>query len=164
MEFHAPRFNDLILYQLHVGVFNGPDRPRRVAKFLDVLGRLDYLVALGINAVLLLPIVEVASGRSLGYEGFDIFSPEMDYAVAPGPELQGYMGLVNGLRSRFSAPALTEGDLASSAHQLKAVIELFHLHGVAVLLDVVYNHAGGQMKGQDESIWFFDRAAGYWCQ
>ena len=160
VEFHAPRFNDLILYQLHVGVFNGPDRPRRVAKFLDVLGRLDYLVALGINAVLLLPIVEVASGRSLGYEGFDIFSPEMDYAVAPGPELQGYMGLVNGLRSRFSAPALTEGDLASSAHQLKAVIELFHLHGVSVLLDVVYNHAGGQMKGQDESIWFFDRAAG----
>jgi 1,4-alpha-glucan branching enzyme len=73
-----------------------------------VLGKLDYLVALGINAILPLPIVEVASGRSLGYEGFDIFSPEMDYAAQPGPELQGYLGLVNGLRGRFGLPALTE--------------------------------------------------------
>src|SRR5207249_7053584 len=63
--FRAPDFNDLIIYQLHVGVFNGPNRPSRVAKFLDVLGKVDYLAALGINAVLLLPIVEVASGRSL---------------------------------------------------------------------------------------------------
>jgi hypothetical protein len=143
-----------------VGVFNGPDRPRRVCKFLDVLGKLDYLVALGINAILLLPIVEVASGRSLGYEGFDIFSPEMDYGAEPGPELRGYLGLVNGLRGRFDLPALKEDQLTAPGSQLKAVIELFHLHGVAVLLDVVYNHAGGQMKGQQESLWFFDRAAG----
>ena len=47
-----------------MGVFNGPDRPRRVAKFLDLLGKLDFLVALGINAILLLQIVEIASGRS----------------------------------------------------------------------------------------------------
>jgi 1,4-alpha-glucan branching enzyme len=158
--FQPPGFNDLIIYQLHVGVFNGPDRPVRVAKFLDVLGKLDYLAALGVNAVLLLPIVEVASGRSLGYEGFDIFSPEMDYSAAPGPELQGYLGFVNGLRARFAMAALTEDELAPSGNQLKAVIELFHLHGLAVLFDVVYNHAGGQMKGQDESLWFFDRAAG----
>ena len=111
-EFRPPRFNDLIIYQLHVGVFNGPNRPSRVAKFLDVLGKLDYLVALGVNAVLLLPIVEVASGRSLGYEGFDIFSPEMDYGVAPGAELQGYLGFVNGLRARFGMAALTEDELA----------------------------------------------------
>ena len=158
--FRAPDFNDLIIYQLHVGVFNGPNRPSRVAKFLDVLGKVDYLSALGINAVLLLPIVEVASGRSLGYEGFDIFAPEMDYGVAPGPELQGYLGFVNGLRARFGMAAVAEDELAPLGNQLKAVIELFHLHGMAVLLDVVYNHAGGQMKGQDESIWFFDRVAG----
>src|SRR5262249_49429957 len=44
--------------------------------------------------------------------------------------------------------------------QLKVVVELFHLHGIAVLLDVVYNHAGGQIKGQRESLWFFDRVRG----
>lgn len=158
--FRPPGFNDLIIYQLHVGVYNGPSRPSRVAKFLDVLGKLDYLTALGINAVLLLPIVEVANGRSLGYEGFDIFSPEMDYGAEPGGDLQGYMPFVNGLRGRFGLPPLEEDDLRSSSHQLKAVVEIFHLHGIAVLLDVVYNHAGGQMKGQDESMWFFDRVAG----
>src|SRR5213596_3205934 len=126
--FRAPDFNDLIIYQLHVGVFNGPNRPSRVAKFLDVLGKVDYLAALGINAVLLLPIVEVASGRSLGYEGFDIFAPEMDYGVAPGPELQGYLGFVNGLRARFGMTAIAEDELAPLGNQLKAVIELFHLH------------------------------------
>ena len=141
-------------------MFNGPNRPSRVAKFLDVLGKLDYLAALGINAVLLLPIVEVASGRSLGYEGFDIFSPEMDYGVAPGAELQGYLSWVNAFRLRFSLPPVTEDELRTPGNQLRAVIELFHLQGMAVLFDVVYNHAGGQMKGQDESLWFFDRAAG----
>ncbi|HTI70261.1 MAG TPA: alpha amylase C-terminal domain-containing protein [Candidatus Limnocylindria bacterium] len=155
--YHPPGFNDLIIYQLHVGVFNGPNRPTRVAKFLDVLGKLDYLAALGINALLLLPIVEVASGRSLGYEGFDIFSPEMDYGAAPGPELQAYLGLVNGLRGRFGLPALSEVDLELPGDQLKAFVDLCHLHGLAVLLDVVYNHAGGQMKGQSESLWMFDR-------
>jgi len=155
--YHPPGFNDLIIYQLHVGVYNGPDRTTRVAKFLDVLGKLDYLVALGINAVLLLPIVEVANGRSLGYEGFDIYSPEMDYGASPGAELQAYLGFVNGLRGRSGLPALSEAELEFSGDQLKAFVEICHLNGLAVLIDVVYNHAGGQMKGQSESIWMFDR-------
>jgi 1,4-alpha-glucan branching enzyme len=36
-----------------------------------------------------------------------------------------------------------------------AVIDLFHLYGIAVILDLVYNHAGGDFG--DESIYFFDR-------
>jgi 1,4-alpha-glucan branching enzyme len=155
--YHPPGFNDLIIYQLHVGVYNGPNRTTRVAKFLDVLGKLDYLVTLGINAVLLLPIVEVANGRSLGYEGFDIYSPEMDYGAAAGAELQAYLGFVNGLRGRSGLPTLSEAELELPGDQLKAFVEICHLNGLAVLLDVVYNHAGGQMKGQSESIWMFDR-------
>jgi len=158
-NYKPPPFHDLILYQLHVGVFNGPDREKRPAKFLDLLGKLDYLMALGVNGLQLLPVIEFASERSLGYEGFDIFSPEMDYAVAP-EELPNYMPLINGLRQRNGAPPLQANDLVSQCNQFKAVIELFHLYGIAVLIDVVYNHAGGQMTGQDESIWFFDRVAG----
>src|SRR4051812_24916078 len=93
--YRRPAFNDLVLYQLHVGTFNGPDREHRVAKFLDLLGKFDYLVALGVNGLQLLPIVEFASPRSRGYEGSDIFSPEMDYAVDPA-ELPAYLPLVNG--------------------------------------------------------------------
>jgi 1,4-alpha-glucan branching enzyme len=53
--YRPPKFNDLVLYQLHVGVFYGPDRLRRPAKFLDVLKKLDYLVALGIMRCNLCP-------------------------------------------------------------------------------------------------------------
>ena len=37
----TPAFNDLIVYQFHVGTFYGPDRANRVAKFLDV-GKFKY--------------------------------------------------------------------------------------------------------------------------
>lgn len=158
-SYRPPGFNDLIIYQLHVGVFSGPTRATRVAKFLDLLGRIDYLVALGINAIKLLPIVEFANQRSLGYEGTDQFSPEMDYTVTR-EEAADYLDFVNGLRARHGVPPLSQDELGVQSNQLKAVIELFHLNGIAVLLDVVYNHAGGAVKGDEESLYFFDRAAG----
>ena len=40
-------------------------------------------------------------------------------------------------------------------NQLKALVDLCHLHGLAVVLDVVYNHAGGDFG--DQSLHFFDR-------
>src|ERR1035437_11139771 len=40
-------------------------------------------------------------------------------------------------------------------NQLKALIDLCLIHGLAVVLDVVYNHAGGDFG--DESMFFFDR-------
>ena len=40
------------------------------------------------------------------------------------------------------------------------MIDICHHYGIAVILDVVYNHASGDVKGQDESVYFFDRAAG----
>lgn len=156
-DWRPPALNDLIIYQLHVGTFNGPDRVNRVAKFLDVVGKLDYLAALGVNAVQLLPIVEFASGRSRGYEGSDLFSPEMDYCV-PSADVPDYLPLVNGLRGRAGMPPLGVDDLTPQANQLKAVIDLFHRWGIAVILDLVYNHVGGQIAGQAESFWNFEQA------
>ena len=40
-------------------------------------------------------------------------------------------------------------------NQLKALVDLCHVYGLAVLLDVVYNHAGGDFG--DQSLYFFDR-------
>lgn len=158
--YHTPRFNDLIIYQLHVGVFYGPDRLRRPVKFLDVLSKLDYFLALGINAIQLLPTVEFANVRSLGYEGADIFAPEMDYGVADEVEIRAYLAFVNQLLARKGKAPLDDENLRPQSHQLKALIDVFHVYGIAVLFDVVYNHAGDQIKGQGESIYFFDRSAG----
>lgn len=85
--FRPPPFHELILYQLHVGVFSALDsrgrdvRRERRGRLLDLLERLPYLRELGVNALLLLPIQEFPTRFSLGYNGTDYFSPESDYQV-----------------------------------------------------------------------------------
>ena len=163
--FRPPPFNEIVLYQLHVGAFYSTDaagndvRAQRPGRFLDVLFQIDHLVALGINAVQVLPIQEFATLRSLGYNGLDYFSPEMDYSVDPAsPDFPRYLAKANELLGRRGLPPLRAADLAGQAQQLMALIDLLHLNGIAVILDVVYNHAGGGFD--DESIWFHDREPG----
>jgi 1,4-alpha-glucan branching enzyme len=160
--FTPPRFNDLILYQLHVGAFystdeNGRDRRRqRPGRFLDLLFKIEYLAALGVNAVQLLPIQEFGTARSLGYNGTDYFAPEMDYAVQPSdPEFSIYIDEANRLLAARGHPPLAPEEVPWETKQLMTVIDLFHVYGIAVILDLVYNHAGGDFG--DESIYFFDR-------
>jgi len=159
-EFRAPAFDELVVYQFHFGVYFAEDtlgrdiRPHRVCKFLDAVGRIEYWAALGINAVMPLPFQEFQTENSLGYNGTDLFSPEMDYAVR-GHELAPYCKLVNRLRLAKGKPALGLADLKGQVNQLKTFIDLCHLYGIAVIADVVYNHAGGDFD--DQSLYFFDR-------
>jgi 1,4-alpha-glucan branching enzyme len=149
----TPRFADFVIYQLHAGTFHTPRLPRG-GTFLDVALKLPYLDELGVTAVQLLPIQEFQTEFSMGYNGTDYFAPEMDFAVADA-DLPGYAAQVNALlAARGLAPYAME-DLRGEMNQLKAFVDLCHVHGIAVLLDVVYNHAGGSWG--DESIWFFDR-------
>lgn len=154
-----PRFNDLVIYQFHVGTYAGPDPTERVGTFLDALDRMDHWRALGINAVEPLPISEFNSPRSLGYDGSDLFSPEMDYTLE-GDEIEPYLAKVNALFRRHGKRPVARSQLAVPINQLKVFVDLCHLEGMAVILDVVYNHAGYQIGGQEESLWFFDWAPG----
>jgi 1,4-alpha-glucan branching enzyme len=120
-----------------------------------VLDRLEYLVDLGINAIEPLPIVEFPSETSEGYNGTDYYSPEMEYTVPPGPGLIRYFDRVNQLLAARGLGPVPPGTLDSQVNQLKALVDVFHVHGIAVLLDVVYNHAGGTLD--DNSIYYFDR-------
>jgi 1,4-alpha-glucan branching enzyme len=163
--FRAPAFSDLIVYQFHVGTYyaTNPDgadrRAARCGTFLDVLYKLQHLLDLGVNALEPLPVVEFESDTSMGYNGADLFSPEMRYA-ATGPELDRYSGLVNGLLAAKGKSALTREQLRSQANQLKAFVDVCHVYGLAVLFDVVYNHAGAGAPGNkmfdDQSLYFFD--------
>ncbi len=160
-DFRPPAFNDLIIYQFHVGTFYAVDahgRDRRApsgATFLDVLDRVRYLADLGVNAIQPLPIVEFATAHSLGYNGTDYFSPEMEYAVAPA-DLPRYLETANRLLVERGRQPLALENLSSHPAQLKAFIDICHVWDLAVILDVVYNHAGGDFG--DESLYFFDRA------
>jgi 1,4-alpha-glucan branching enzyme len=157
--YQPPAFHNLIVYQFHVGRFYARDgqgrdmRPYRVAKFLDALDRVEYLADLGVTAVQPLPLVEFQGEWSLGYNGTDLFSPEMDYCVAP-PDLAPYLDSVDALLAKKGCPPLTLQQLSGQVNQLKSFIDICHLYGLAVLPDVVYNHAGGGFDRQ--SIDHFD--------
>ena len=159
--FLPPAFNDLIIYQLHIGTYyavdkNGNDRRKgRVAKFLDLLDRITYWTDLGINAIQPLPVVEFPTQFSLGYNGTDYFSPEMDYSVPP-EDLDPYLKRANELLAARNKSPLTREQLKGQVHQLKALIDICHVYGIGVIIDVVYNHAGGGFD--DQSLYFFDRA------
>ena len=161
-HYATPAFNDLIIYQFHIGRFYAVDarnqdaRQQRVGKFLDVLERIHYLVKLGVTAIEPLPVVEFQGPYSLGYNGSDIFSPEMDYAV-PAEELGPYLTMANELLAECGCETLTQSQLVGQVNQLKVMIDICHVYGLAVILDVVYNHAGG-FNGDDQSIYFFDRS------
>ena len=155
-DFRPPAFNDLIVYQLHVGTFYMPDVRRDGGNFLDILDRLEYLSELGVTAIEPLPIVDFPSEFSMGYNGTDIFSPEAEYAPADPAQLERYLAKANELLTRRGHAPLQLDHVKGPMNQLKLLIDLCHLYGLAVILDVVYNHAGGSFDS--ESLYFFDRA------
>ena len=152
--FVTPGFEDFVIYQLHVGTFFAPNVPRKGGTFLDVARKIPHLSELGATALQLMPIQEFQTAFSLGYNGTDYFSPEMDFAV-PDADLGLYAGHVNGLLDAKGLARYPIEDLRGEMNQLKALVDLCHAYGLAVLLDVVYNHAGGDFG--DESLHFFDR-------
>ena len=64
---------------------------------------------------------------------------------------------MNATLAGVGQPALTAAQLAPGINQLKCFVDLCHLHGIAVIFDLVYNHAGGGFD--DHSLWFYDRQA-----
>ncbi|MBA7470081.1 1,4-alpha-glucan branching enzyme GlgB [subsurface metagenome] len=160
--FRPPAFEELIIYQFHVGTYYATDdrgadrRSSHGARFLDVLDRVEYLAELGVTAVQPLPIVEFQTRFSQGYNGTDYFSPEFLYSVDDG-DLDRYLGTANRLLAARGKQPLARESLKGGANQLRVLIDVLHVYGIAVILDVVYNHAGGEFG--DESLFFVDRLA-----
>ena len=118
-DFHLAPWNELAIYELHVGTFNDQEENNRSGQFASVTARLGYLKKLGINAIQIMPVGEFAGVRSWGYNPAHIFSVELTYG----------------------------GPLA-----FKRFVKRAHQQGIAVILDVVYNHLGPS----DLDLWQFD--------
>ena len=102
-EWRGFPLRDAVLYELHVGTFS-PEGT------LDgAIAKIDHLVALGANAVELMPLAAFPGRRGWGYDGVGL------YAVH-----EAYGGL----------------------HALRRFVDACHARGIAVVLDVVYNHLG----------------------
>jgi 1,4-alpha-glucan branching enzyme len=72
--------------------------------------------------------------------------------------LSAHLITINRLLARKSFRPLASTHIARAPAQLKVLVDLCHLYGIAVIFDVVYNHAGG-FFGDDHSIYFWDRAS-----
>jgi 1,4-alpha-glucan branching enzyme len=155
--FTPPDYADMVVYQLHVGTYASVQP--NYGTFLDVIEKVPYLSALGINVLQPLPVTECEANPSLGYNGADYFSPDFVYTVYNAAELERHLGTINGLLAAKGHPPIDLAHIASGADQLKALVDLCHVYGIAVVFDVVYNHAGG-FEGDDECLYFWDRQAG----
>jgi 1,4-alpha-glucan branching enzyme len=155
--FVTPQFPDFLIYQLHIGAFYTPHWPTHTGTFLDVMDKIPYLADLGVSVLQLMPIQEFPGDFSLGYNGVDYFSPEMAFAVSDD-RLAPYLARANELLEGKGLSPFEEEHLRGEMNQLKALIDLCHAYGLAVILDLVFNHAGGGFG--TESLWFFDRQNG----
>lgn len=137
-DFTMPPWNELVIYEMHVGTFN--DAPGGGPGTFDgVVAKLPYLRDLGINAIEIMPVPEFAMDFSWGY------NPAQPFAVESA--LGGPKGLYN-------------------------FVKAAHASGIAVILDVVYNHFGpgdldlwrfdGWYSGDhDGGIYFYDNTRGH---
>jgi len=94
---------DLVIYELHVGLFSSE------GTFDGVVPRLAELRDLGVTAIELMPVAQFPGARNWGYDGVFPYAPQNTYG---GPE------------------------------GLRRLVDAAHRAGLAVLLDVVYNHLG----------------------
>ena len=157
--FVTPDFTNMIVYQLHIGTY-AVTKPGTASTFLDVIGKIPYLATLGINVLQPLPVDETETDPSMGYNGADLFSPDFPYVVTDSGTLRQHLATINGLLQAKNQPPINVNDIASGPAQLKALVDLCHVHGIAVAFDVVYNHAGGFSVDNaldDECLYYYDR-------
>jgi len=115
-----PRREDLVAYELHPGTF-AADIHGKEPPLARAVRRLDYLAAIGINAVQLMPVNEFTGEHSWGYNPTDLYAIESAYG---GPE------------------AMCE------------FVQECHRRGIAVLVDVVFNH----LDNRHAAVWNFDNS------
>jgi pullulanase/glycogen debranching enzyme len=127
-DFQAPPWHELIIAEAHVRdlaalapIVATPEERlgfSGLAKWIDSPD--FYLHQLGINCVELQPVQEFDNATRQeyhwGYMTDNYFAPESSYSLAPAA--------------------------ASGVRELQEVVRAFHRRGMAVLLDVVYNHVG----------------------
>ena len=141
---------DTVIYELHVKGFTRnhpavPNQHRGTYAGLASPAVIDYLLNLGVNAVELLPVHYRVSERFLvdaglsnywGYNTLGFFAPDPRFAAARDPH-----GVVR---------------------EFKTMVAHLHDAGIAVILDVVYNHsAEGNQLGPTLSFRGLDNAAYY---
>jgi 1,4-alpha-glucan branching enzyme len=81
-DFRMPAWNELVIYEMHVGTFHRPDEDTP-GTFADAVEKFDHLRRLGVNVIQIMPAMEFAGDVSWGYNPAHIFAIESAYG-GPG--------------------------------------------------------------------------------
>jgi glycogen operon protein len=134
--------SDAIIYELHVKGFtknpNSGVHASCVGTYSGLIEKIPYLKNLGITVVELMPIFQrdPHEGEFWGYMPLNFFAPHAQYASKPADDDQHL--------------------------EFKNMVKALHKAGIAVVIDVVYNHTcEGDHSGPTYSFKGFD-AAGYY--
>jgi maltooligosyltrehalose trehalohydrolase len=124
-DWKGTSLEEMILYEIHTGVFTPEGTFEGIIPFLDYLKH-----DLGVTAIELMPVAQFSGERNWGYDGVYLYAPQNSYGGPDG---------------------------------LKRLVNACHRKGLAVVLDVVYNHLGpeGNYLG-DYAPYFTDRYKTPW--
>src|SRR6266850_657971 len=146
----ATPWHKTIIYELHVRGFTMrhpgvPSDLRGTYAALTCPAVIDYLKALGITAVELLPVHQFVADKHLldrgltnywGYNSIGFFAPDARYS--------------------------SSGAMGQQVSEFKSMVRALHREGIEVILDVVYNHTGeGNQLGPTLCFRGIDNASYY---
>ena len=78
--FATPAASQAIIYEMFVPAFNVPSG-MQYGSFLSVIDKLDYLAALGINIIELMPSAQFGSDYAWGYNPVGYYAPQATYGA-----------------------------------------------------------------------------------
>ena len=145
-NYSTPSKDDIIIYETHIANLTGKNPAcsnvphTYIAMTIDEPGSpLDYLRKLGINAVEFLPLHEYQNGAEIdfkkhyswGYMTSLFFAPESSFSTDPAGRKQ--------------------------VSELKKMVDILHKNGIAVIVDVVFNHTSNadNALGMIDSEYYF---------
>lgn len=125
------KYNDAVIYEMHVRDWSRAVVTDSTGKFLDIANSEDimnHLKDLGVTHVQLLPVFDYAQLNSnkkynWGYNPYHYNVPE----------------------GRYVTDGYTDG--SEAVKEMRQMIKAFHDNGIAVIMDVVYNHTSATKTG-----------------
>ena len=170
-------WRDVVIYEMHIrdltaDSLSGCSKPGTYHGLIghEKTGGIDYIKSLGVNTIELLPLQEFANieipyndslnGRYNSWNSYErnhwgymtaaFFAPEDYYSS----------------NSNYLKWNLWSGTSAKQVSEYKDMVKAFHIEGIAVVMDVVYNHLSeyelGNLKEIDRDYYFrLDKRGNY---
>ena len=127
---------------LDVGNFYGGD-------LQGVEQKISYLTSLGIEGIYFNPLFISPSNHKYDTQDYDNIDPHFAVVADDCEHAMQHWEKHNGFAARYITRVTTSRNLSQSNAYFASLVEKLHSHGIAVILDGVFNHCGSFNKWLD---------------